>query len=127
MKRTRDQVKAKLMADAEVMIDEVLDWNDHTPTPTLAQIEDVVLRLRKRLGEQVAEGVLESQEASQPALQVACPTCGREMRRKGKKRTGVESRVGLVEVEREYYYCDHCKKGLFPPGPATETDGEALE
>ena len=127
MRRTRDQVKAKLMADAEVLIDEMLDWNDNTPAPTLTQIEDVVLSLRKRLGERVAEAVVESQGATQPALQVACPTCGCEMRRKGKKQTGVESRVGLVEVEREYYYCDHCKKGLFPPRSSVEVAGEALE
>jgi len=127
MRRTRDQVKTKLLADAEGLIDEMLEWNDKTPAPTLTQIEDVVLSLRKRLGERIAEAVVEGQDAAQPALQVACPTCGREMRCKGKKRTGVESRVGLVEVEREYYYCDGCKKGFFPPGPATETDGEALE
>jgi len=115
------------MADAEVMIDELLDWNDNTPAPTLTQIEDVVLKLRKRLGERVAETVVESQEAAQPALKVVCPTCGREMRRKGMKRTGVESRVGSVEVDREYYYCDHCKKGLFPPRSPAELAREALE
>jgi len=127
MRRTRDQVKAKLLADAEVLIDELLDWNENAPAPTLTQIEDAVLKLRKRLGEGIAEAVVESQEAAQPALRVTCPTCGSEVRRKGMKRTGVESRVGWVEVEREYYYCDQCKKGLFPPGSATEVDGEALE
>lgn len=127
MKRSREQVKAKLMADAEGLIDELLDWDDRTPAPTLTQIEDAVLSLRKHLAEHVAEAVIESQEAAQPALPVACPTCGREMRRKGKKRTGVESRMGSIEVEREYYYCDHCKKGLFPPGRPAEVDGGTLE
>jgi hypothetical protein len=23
---------------------------------------------------------------------------------------------GEVEVERDYYYCDTCKRGYFPPG-----------
>jgi hypothetical protein len=127
MRRTRDQVKAKLLADAEVLIDEMLDWNDKTPAPTLTQIEDVVLSLRKRLGERVAEAVVGDQEATQPALRIVCPTCGCEMKRKGRKRTGVESRLGSIEIEREYYYCEQCKKGLFPPGPTVEVDGEALE
>jgi len=127
MRRSREQVKTKLLADAEVLIDELLDWNDNTPAPTLTQIEDVVLGLRKRLGERVAEAMVENQETVQPALQVKCPTCGCEMRSKGMKRTEVESRVGSVEVERQYYYCDHCKKGLFPPGPTVDVDGEALE
>lgn len=87
---------------------------ESTPAPTLTQIEDVVLELRKRLGERITEVVLKSQEAAQPALQVKCPTCGREMRRKGKKRVGLESRIGSVEVEREYFYCEHCGEGLFP-------------
>lgn len=76
MKRTRDQVKARLLADAEMLIDEMLDWNDETPAPTLTQIEDVVLSLRKRLGERIAEAVVESQEATQPARRLPAQRVG---------------------------------------------------
>ena len=63
MKRTRDQLKAKLLAEAEEVIDELLDWHEGAEAPTFAQIEEVVLRLRKRLGERITGAVVEDQEA----------------------------------------------------------------
>ena len=54
MARTRAELKAELMTQADLLIDELLDWNEQTPQPNLTQIEDVVLKLRKRLGEQAA-------------------------------------------------------------------------
>jgi hypothetical protein len=37
------------------------------------------------------------------------------MENKGLKRKEVESMVGEIELEREYYYCVKCKQGHFPP------------
>lgn len=95
MRRSRAQLKAELRADAHMLMDELLDWMESTPAPTLTQIEDVVLELRKRLGERITQVVLKSQEPAQPVLQVKCPTGGWEMRRKGKKRVGLERRNRL--------------------------------
>ena len=127
MKRSREQMKAELLREAEVVIDEVLEWHEATPAPTLTQIEDVILKLRKRLGRRVAEVVLREQEAKRPVPGPSCPTCRQEMGYKGMKEVGVESRLGSVEVGRGYYYCDRCRSGLFPPRQATGVMGEALE
>jgi len=46
---------------------------------------------------------------------------------KGEKNNRVETRVGLMEIERGYFYCPQCKQGIFPPGSAVEDMGETLE
>jgi hypothetical protein len=52
------------MQQAEQTIDELLDWTDETPAPNLTQIEDIILALRQRLSEQMAQEVIEAQAAS---------------------------------------------------------------
>lgn len=117
MKRTREQLKAELMAQAEQAIEQLIGWADDTPQPTLAQIEDIVLKLRKQLSEQMAQTVLAEQAVTRQSVPgPACPTCGREMRYKGDKAHPVECRIGTIKVQRSYYYCSYCRKGLFPPG-----------
>ena len=119
MKLSRAQKRAKLEKVAAELIESLLDWDEENEAPNLTEIEDEVLELRQRFGEVLAETVVEGQESQQPSENPVCPECGEEMRPKGKKRKGVESRAGSLEVERGYYYCSHCKGGLFPPGQAT--------
>lgn len=119
MKLSRAQKRAKLETAAAEMIESLLDWDEKNRAPNLTEIEDEVLLLRQRFGQVLAETVVEGQELQQPAENPVCPDCGEEMRSKGKKRKGVESRAGSLDVERGYYYCPRCKQGLFPPGQTT--------
>lgn len=116
MRRPRAELKADLTQLADEVIDELMDWTEGTPVPTLTQIEEVVLKLRQRLSERMAQAVIEAQEATRPVPGPRCPRCGHEMHYKDTKHNTVESRVGHLPMERGYYYCTTCRAGLFPPG-----------
>ncbi len=119
MKSTRAQKKAKLQAVAERLIEQMLDWEEQNARPTLSAIEDEVLQVRQQFGEEMADVLVEGQEARQPVEAPPCPQCGKMMRYKGQKRKAVASRLGAIEVVRGYYYCATCESGSFPPGRPT--------
>jgi len=127
MKETREAIRAKLQAEANEVIDELMRWSDQAEQPNLEQIEEVLLQLRKRWSERAAELIAENQEASQPAEAPLCPHCGEKTRYKGQKETVVESRLGTLHLSRGYYYCPSCQEGFFPPGPANGATREKLE
>lgn len=116
MKLSREEKRVRLEAKAGKVIDAYLDWEDQHPKPNLTEMEDVILKLRKELGKEMAQMILEEQAERKPVPGPKCPKCGGEMRYKGQKGNQVESRVGLLEVERGYYYCPKCKESVFPPG-----------
>ena len=127
MKRDQEKLKEEFLAEAEELFDRLMEWEAGTDRPNLTQIEDIILELRKRFGEELAEKVLQRQEQRQPAEPVLCPKCGDEMRPKGLKGNQVESRIGVLKIEREHYYCSRCQAGIFPPGGTITVVGETLE
>ena len=127
MKRSRAELKAALMQQAEAAIEQLLDFDEQTTEPTLTQIEDAVLKLREQISEQAALALIEGQPTTHPVPGPTCPICGQEMHYKDVKGETVESRVGTLPLKRSYYYCETCRRGLFPPGPPTSDLGEPLE
>lgn len=127
MRHSKERVKAELMAEANAIIEECLDWTEETVAPSLTEIEEVVLRLRKRLGQRMAETILQEAEAAQPVEAPVCPQCGQKVRYVGQKQASVESRLGTVQVRRGYYHCARCRSGFFPPRQAVEAGGRSLE
>ncbi len=115
-KLSREEKKAQLLARLEKSIDELLDWEERNEKPNLTQIEDIVLKVRKDMGEELTAAVISRLEGKTPMPGPACPQCGNEMRLKGEYPKRIQSRIGETEFERSYYFCPACDEGLFPPG-----------
>lgn len=116
MKKSQEEKRARLRAKADKVIEAYLEWEVRHPQPDLREIEDISIRLRKELGQEMAQIAVEGQGERKPVPGPQCAKCGTEMRYKGEKLTEVESRVGSLKVERGHYYCPECKESIFPPG-----------
>ncbi len=115
MRKSRAEIKAELLAKYEALRDEMLSQGEAQAGLTKTDIEELALRTRAEVGEQVTAALVETQ--SEPRIPgLRCPNCGPEMRYKGREHRYLRTRSGEVELERAYYYCPTCRRGHFPPG-----------
>ena len=116
MPTSKAELKARLLAQAEAAIDAALAQKKAPEIASLADIEQVALQAGQRLEEAITTELLgESGQALSPSWPT-CPTCGKRLVAKGKRRRRVVTETGEAEFSREYYYCRSCRKGVFPPG-----------
>lgn len=127
MKKSRSQKKAELQEASEQLIEQLLDWEEKHEGPNLSKMEAEILTLRKAFGEAMLRVAIEGQESRQPVGPVKCAGCGGKMSNKGGKERDLSSRLGELAIERGYYYCPHCKAGVFPPGRATWGEWAVME
>lgn len=122
-----EELDARLRMAADEMITEVKAWQALHPEATLSEIEVELLKVRQRVTEQMGAALIEAQPSRRPRAKPTCPSCGRRMRFKDDLETGVQSQVGVLRYRRGYYYCPHCKGGLFPPGSPPAASGGELQ
>lgn len=112
----QDELKARMMAEAEAAIDKILANKPAGEDITLSEIERLAVRGGKDFRAAVLEGLVEEGQAAPPSEAVSCPQCGANMHYKGKRTKTLVTEAGEVSVERDYYYCAGCRQGVFPPG-----------
>jgi len=127
MEGSGQERKEALLREVEAVVDQLFVWEEDHARPTLSEIEQVILQLRQKLGQRMAEIVFEAQEGNRPVPGPSCAQCGQEMRYKGQKEKTIESLVGSLDLERGYYTCPGCRERVFPPGSAIGSTGSAVE
>lgn len=111
MSNKKDELKAKLRAETEKALEKMLSDERLSPHMTLTEIEDVIGDLESDFRQRVLREVLGEQEEQA----MTCPDCGGRLRNKGKHRKRLVTVRGETDVERSYYQCEACGKGVFPP------------
>jgi hypothetical protein len=115
MPTKKDQLKAQLLKQYDTQLDKLLEQMDPHAELDLGEIEEAALAVRQKTGEDITQALAETQSQNSPP-DLPCPTCSVPMRYKGKKPKQISSRSGEISIERAYYYCESCQRGVFPPG-----------
>lgn len=115
MPQTADELEAKLMAKAQEAIQKLLAKQKPREEITLSDMEMSVGEFGEELLQNIMQELVEVSSSTQKQT-VRCPTCEKTMRYKGKKSKQMMTLRGEVEIERDYYYCEACRSGYFPPG-----------
>jgi len=115
MPQTKDELEAKLVAKAQKAIRQLLAKQKPKEEITLSDMEISV----GEFGEEILQEIMQelvSDASEKGGASVNCPTCHKAMRSKGSKTKQMLSLRGEIKIERDYYYCEHCRRGYFPPG-----------
>ena len=107
-------LKKRLLEGYTVYLDEMLEQLEGQKNLHLTEIEEMALKLRQEVGENITEELV-ANESQKQEVDVACAECQQNMRYKGRKKKWMKTRTGDVQVERPYYYCEQCREGHFPP------------
>jgi NADH pyrophosphatase NudC (nudix superfamily) len=113
-------LKARLMAEAEKAINKLMAEKGEKEELQLSDIERLVRTAGQQMMERFTVGVVEAEAEGEDCR--VCPECGRRMRYKGHKGRNLVTESGEVWLERAYYYCPTCRKGVFPPRPTMESE-----
>jgi uncharacterized protein YbaR (Trm112 family) len=116
MTNAEDELKARLMVEMEGEIEKLLAEAEDRGSATLTEIERVVGEAGRRIQQRIAERLVEEAARAQGQERVACPECGGKLRYKGQTGRWIATTSGEVKVERGYFYCEACGRGVFPPG-----------
>jgi uncharacterized protein with PIN domain len=108
---TPEELRTRLLAEVEVKLKEAMS-GEGTPQ-TLSEMEAMALKIGQAVKERLMQEFVTAAEVE--GLE-RCEACGEALKRKGKRKKWVATQAGEIQIERDYYYCEGCRRGFFPPG-----------
>jgi hypothetical protein len=113
---TEEELRVRLLAEAEGVINELLANKPVGPQITLTDIERLTLRTGQQIQAKVLKELVQANGEVPQTEAPRCEQCGRAMQRRGTRPRQVMTAAGEMTVARGYYVCPGCGASLFPPG-----------
>lgn len=113
MSSQSDDLKKRLQERANEAIEKLLAQKGGRQDLSMDEMEDLVGEFELEVRQSLMQEIIADTQKAQAGL---CETCHGKLRYKGKKPKRVVTLRGEVMVERDYYQCETCGSGYFPPG-----------
>lgn len=113
MPDNREALEKRLLEQAKQAINKMLDEKGGRRDLSMTEMEDLVGDLETDFRQAVLQELVDESQTQNKGL---CPSCQGKLRNKGKRRKRLITVRGEIEVERDYYVCQDCGAGHFPPG-----------
>ncbi len=110
----RDKIEQEFLEQAQKSIKKLLDELPQTGRISLSDMERVTGRMGQDMMQHALQSLAHIEQPPTPE-EIGCKNCNRRMSSRGKRKKKVVTLRGEVEVERDYYVCPQCHKGVFPP------------
>ena len=120
-------LKAKMMATAETVIDNLLAGVSTKEELMLSDIERSVRRAGQRVMKDFTQDLVDAEAKGDGGQRYVCPRCGEQARGKGPKERRLETETGEVRLKRSYWYCPRCTEGFFPPRPTVGAERDSVQ
>jgi hypothetical protein len=113
---TDDDIKARLLAEAEQAIEQVVGDRRSANQMTLRDIEGLAVRAGAAVSAGVQKVLSEEVSRAQRSQVQLCPQCGTRMQRRGARVRQITTEAGTSDLERTYYECVGCGHHFFSSG-----------
>ncbi len=114
-KMTEKELRARLLAEVEQAVNDLMAEKPADNKMTLSDIERLVLRMGQQVQANALKELAQASHTAQNAEAPVCEHCGSRMQRRGIRPRQVVTEVGEMTLERAYYLCPGCGASLFPP------------
>jgi uncharacterized protein with PIN domain len=112
MSTPSDNLEKRLQKRAQEAVEKLLEQKAGRRDLSLSEMEDLVGDFEIEIRQSLMQEMVGDAQASQQGL---CGACGGKLRYKGRKSKQVVTVRGELKVERDYYQCERCRTGYFPP------------
>jgi|SRR5579862_8589282 len=111
---TDEELRARLLAEAEKAIDKVLAERPAANQITLRDIERLAVQAGTEISAEIQQGLGDEGSVGHSREAEFCPECGARMQRRGQVRRRVVTEAGSSQLERVYCVCPSCGYSFFP-------------
>jgi len=117
---TDEEIKRRLLAEAEKAIDRAVANRPTSQSMSLRELEGLAVQVGADMSASTQEVLIEEVSQRYREQEQICPRCGAQMGRRGEHIRHIMTEAGRSPVERTYYECSGCGHHFFPSGRGVE-------